>query len=126
MKNLLFFFTLFLCIEARAEKGFSKKYQTSWVQATARARRLSLRPDDATNLIEYMEYYSSWYAGVTPAPVALYEKLSPQAEKFIKDIKQIVKPLERKPNRRLMGGTRLSNEGRTFYKNFIYFLRQYF
>ncbi|MBY0110167.1 MAG: hypothetical protein K2X90_03595 [Candidatus Babeliaceae bacterium] len=86
-------------------------------------RRLEIKNDDLKHLSEYFEFYASWYAPVTPATKELYDSLSKQALDLIEKIKNIAKPLERNHNRRLMGASRLSDEGKFFYKKIIAALR---
>jgi len=115
---LLFMYSAILC-----DQNYSERYWKAWQDANSELQNLSLRQQDMRHLIEYMEYYSSWYAAVTPASAELTYSLPHQALDFVARIKQIVKPLEKKPDRRLMGATRLSLEGRAFYKNFIQTLK---
>jgi len=85
-------------------------------KARKEVSKLFLTKDDLAHLSEYFEFYASWYAAVTPASNELRESLCKQALDFIKKIKKIAKPLERKPDRRLMGASRLSDDGKIFYK----------
>jgi hypothetical protein len=119
MKRLFF---LLICSTIFCNQNYSERYWKAWQDANSELQNLSLRQQDMRHLIEYMEYYSSWYAAVTPASAELTYSLPHQALDFVARIKQIVKPLEKKPDRRdrrLMGATRLSLEGKAFYRNFI-------
>jgi hypothetical protein len=100
-------------------KSRSEKYEKIVHKAYKQIKKLSLSQEDLEHLAEYLEFYASWYAAVTPASAELRESLPPRALEFVEKIKKIANPLERKADRRLMGASRLSAEGKLFYKQVI-------
>lgn len=117
-RNGLFFITLcmagiYFCLFANPA---STKYQAALNKAQQALQDLNVADDDLQNLIEYMEYYASWYASVTPAPVVLKQTLSPASLAFIEQVKNIAKPFERAADRRRLGSSRLTQEGKSLYK----------
>ncbi len=97
----------------------SVKLERALHLARKEINRLFLTRSELEHLTEYLEFYASWYAAVTPASAELRNSLSKQALDFIAKIKKIAKPLERKPDRRLMGASRLSDDGKKFYQKII-------
>ncbi len=112
----------FITIEAKSR---TEKLQKALQKADKRIEKLDgISKNDLMNLIEYLEFYASWYAAVTPAAAGLREALSPDASTFVQKMKKYAKPLQKKTDRRLMGSSRLSEEGKTFYKNVLQVLRK--
>lgn len=44
---------------------------------------------DHENLINFLQFYKSWYQAVTPAPINLIIQLSPQAMAYVNSLKRI-------------------------------------
>lgn len=78
------------------------------------------------NVIAYTKFYRSWYQPVTPAPFAVLDSLSSLDIRFVKEIKDIAKPLaqEKLKERNLVGASTLSPEGEEFYKHILNKLEQ--
>ena len=57
--------------------GGSVRLEFALKKAAKFIARISLASPDLQKLIEYMEYFSSWYAPVTPAPLPLKNSLVP-------------------------------------------------
>ena len=73
---------------------------------------------DQANLIQYLNYYRSWYQAVTPAPRALVESLSPAAVIFIDQLRAIAEQFITTPEQR-PGASKLSAAGNCFYQKII-------
>ncbi len=107
-----------------AKSNFSKKYTRAFTQACQNIAILSVSKKELAHLIEYVEFFSSWYAPLTLVSNALHGTLSIQSLQFIEDLKALAKNLERKPDKlRSMGSSKLSVEGRIFYENVLHVLR---
>jgi hypothetical protein len=102
----------------------SAKFEKALHHARKEIKRLHIKHGDLEHLAEYLEFYASWYAPVTPASLELRSSLSKKALDFIEKIKKIAKPLERKQDRRLLGASRLSEEGKLFYQKVIEALKK--
>lgn len=86
--------------------------------------QLSLTDQDRKHLAEYIEFFTSWYAPVTPASITLHNSLPQQALAFVEKLKKIAKPFERKKPRGYMGASRLTDEGKLFYQKVIAMLKE--
>lgn len=99
---------------------------SSLKRAVAQARkdielyRAKASDSDLANFAEYLKYYRSegHYQAVTPAPHALREALSPDAQNLFKKFIKQARPFTRKP-KQLTGSSRLTQEGELFYKSII-------
>ncbi len=80
---------------------------------------------DKTNLAEYLKYYRSegHYQAVTPAPNALRDSLSPDAQALFKKLVKRARPFTRKP-KPVPGASRLTAEGEEFYESIIAFINE--
>lgn len=107
-----------------AQKKPSEKFKKALAHAKKEIKQLHLYRDDLKHLIEYIEFYTSWYQAVTPAPRDLYDSLSDEAHEFVEELKTIAKVFERKPKPFLMGATRLNPEGKIFYQRVLKSLRK--
>jgi hypothetical protein len=81
-------------------------------------------PAERDNFIKYLDYYKSWggYQSVTPAPISITSKLTPDdrdVEKFIKYEAQdfVTEPESGEQPR--MGASTLSREGDNYYRMII-------
>jgi hypothetical protein len=76
-------------------------------------------PAERDNFVKYLEYYKSWYQSVTPAPVEITNKLTPNdraAEYAIKYEAQdfVTEPVQTEEKPR-MGASKLSRAGEDYY-----------
>ena len=102
----------------------SQTYSRALEQAQELIDELDLDPADFQHMIEFIEFYLSWYAPVTPAPYTLRESLSPTACTFIDELKAITKVFECTTPTKRLGASRLSQEGKNFYNEILEILRE--
>lgn len=76
-------------------------------------------------LVEYLNFFRSWYQSVSPAPQSLLESLSPDAQRYVQTLKDIaqkhgfVQPYSNDQAVARTGTSRLSADGEKFYTNII-------
>lgn len=77
---------------------------------------------DKADVAEYLTYYRSWYQAVRPASVELIERIKANqaTQTYIDMLKLIVKKYRfvQRPSG-LMGASKLSSDGNTFYQEVI-------
>jgi len=80
-------------------------------------------------LIDYLQYYRSWYQAVTPAPRSLVEQLSSDALLYVKNLQSAVNEFALVSpaiagSRGQIGASTLSPEGERFYQKVIAMTRE--
>ncbi len=121
MKRFLYgciFVSFFFCSGSQREKA-SRLYATALEQVKKELEHLQITTSELSHLGEYLEFYASWYAAVTPASKELCDSLPQQALRFVERLKQLARPFEVKTDRRRLGSSKLSENGWRFYQQVI-------